>query len=126
MGHVPGLGLSLFSLHVVRKQQAVVIDPVGVHVTPRRLVFPSTDVGSQLPAARKVRAHQEQSGPAPVQSRAVGLRPVAAATVAPANIPVQTLTICKRAHPGILHETARQLGFRLTGKIRACDGCSIS
>ena len=29
------------------------------------------------------------------------------------------------AHPGILHETARQLGFRLTGNFRACGGCSM-
>ena len=30
------------------------------------------------------------------------------------------------AIPGILHETTRQLGFRLTGNFRACGGCSMS
>ena len=30
------------------------------------------------------------------------------------------------APPGILHETAMQLGFRLTGKFRPCGGCSMS
>ena len=30
------------------------------------------------------------------------------------------------AIPGILHETTRQLDFRLPGKFRACDGCSMS
>ena len=50
---------------------------------PRTVVVPSYDVGIQLPATRKVHAHQEQSGPAPVQSRAVGLRPVAAPPLLP-------------------------------------------
>lgn len=54
VAHVPGLGLNLFSPRAAGKQPAVVIDPVGVHVTPGRSVFPSNDVRSQLPATRKV------------------------------------------------------------------------
>ena len=46
VAHVPGLGLIFFSLHVVEKQHDVVIDPIGIHVTPGRLVLPSNDVGS--------------------------------------------------------------------------------
>ena len=132
--HVPGLGLNCFCLHVVGTQLVVVIDPVGVHVTPGRLFFPSNDVGGQLPATRKVHAHPEQSGPVPVQSRAVGLRPVADANIAPVKMPVHIKSMdindkhisCAHAHPGILHETARQLGFRFTGNVGACGGCSMS
>ena len=103
-------------------------------MTPGQFVFPSNDVGSQLPATRKVHAHQEQSGPGPVQSRAVGLRPVATATIALAKVPVHMYSMDNNdmyvsyahAHPGIWHETAKQLGFRLTGNFRACGGCTMS
>ena len=87
--HVPGLGLKFLSLHAVGKKQAVVIDPVGVRVTPGRLAFPCNDIGSQLPSTRKVHKHQQQSGPAPVESGAVGLPLIAAATIAPATMPVR-------------------------------------
>ena len=134
VAHVPGMGLNLFSLHAVGKQQAVVINPVGVHATPGQFVFPRNDVGSQLPAKRKVHKRQQQSGPAPVESRVVGLPPIAAATIAPATLPVRIKSIdindmhvsYAHAQPGILHETARQLDFRLTGDFRACEGYSMA
>ena len=134
VAHVPGLRLKLFSLHAVGKQQAVTIDPVGVHVMPGRLVFPRNDVGSQLPATRKVHKHTQQSGRAPVESGVVGIPPVAAATIAPPKMLVRIKSMdvsdmhvsYAHAHPAIVHETARQLGFRLTGDFRACAGCSTS
>ena len=58
VAHVPGLGMILFYPHAVGKRQVVVIDPVGVHVTPWRLFFPSNEVGSQLSTTRKVHTHQ--------------------------------------------------------------------
>ena len=61
VAHVPGLGLNLFSLHVVGKQQAVFIDPVGVHVTPGRSFSPVTLGASCLP---RVRCTHIRSSPA--------------------------------------------------------------
>ena len=128
VAHVLGLGLNAFFLHAVGKQQAVVIDPAGVHVTPGRLLFPRNDVGSQLPATCRV--HQQQVASSPVASGLVEVPPDAAATIAPGAMPVHIKSMdindmhvsCAHVHPGILHETAKQLGFRLTAKFRPLGG----
>ena len=110
----------------------MIIDPARVHVTPGRFVFPRNDVGSQLPATRRV--HQQQAVSAPVVSGVVEVPPVAAATIAPGTMPVHIRSMdindmyvsYAHTHPGILHETAKKLRFRLTGKFRPCGGCSMS
>lgn len=106
--HVPGLGLNLCFLHAVGKQQAVVIDPVGVHMTL---------VASCLPRVRGTR---------------ISTRPrLTVATTAHAKVPVHITSMdiddmqvsCAHAHPGRLRKAARQLRFRLTGYFRAWGGC---
>ena len=137
VAHVPGLGLHFLFLDAEESNRLLLLTLSGSTWTrPDGCFFPSNDVGIQLPATRQVHTHRELSGPAPVPWRVVGLPPVAAATIAPAEMPVDIisrpwiLTICMYDMLTPIPEFCvrllrRQLVYRLTGEFRACGGCSI-